>query len=194
MTSLNRSVMCKPPWWFEFCFCRSSWLDCWLVLALYWIILVILLLQPFFFANFGVYPGLPLLVFPIWAVESILESQPRNTTPGKRAEKTCRSRSRLETSNAIPRKSLFHLRPEKINKFEYCNNLWKKTFFITQCGNWKRVFKVICMQCVLYYVYANLYVNLRQGINCYKSLPKYKIIIEDLDSIIQDFKTMRSGL
>ena len=31
----------------------------------YRIILAILLLQPFFFANFGVYPGLPLLVFPL---------------------------------------------------------------------------------------------------------------------------------
>ena len=41
------------------------------------------------------------------------------------------------------------------------------------------------------YVYANLYVSLREGINCYKSLPKHKTIIEDLDNIIQDFKTVR---
>ena len=39
------------------------------------------------------------------------------------------------------------------------------------------------------YVYANLYVNLREGINCKKSLPKHKTIIEDLDNIKQDFKT-----
>ena len=32
-----------------------------------------LLLQPFFFVNFGVYPGLPLLVSPLWGVESVLE-------------------------------------------------------------------------------------------------------------------------
>ena len=41
------------------------------------------------------------------------------------------------------------------------------------------------------YVYANLYVSLREGINCYKSLPKHITIIEDLDNIIQDFKTVR---
>ena len=38
------------------------------------------------------------------------------------------------------------------------------------------------------YVYANLCVNLCEGINCYKSLPKHKTIIEDPDNIIQDFK------
>ena len=44
-------------------------------------------------------------------------------------------------------------------------------------------------------MYANFYINLiREGINCYKSLPKHKIIIEDLDNIIQDFKTVRLGL
>ena len=41
----------------------------------------------------------------------------------------------------------------------------------------------------MWYVYANLYVNLCEGINCYKSLPKQKTIIEDPDNIIQDFKT-----
>ena len=34
--------------------------------------------------------------------------------------------------------------------------------------------------------------GLREGINCYKSLPKHKTIIEDLDNII-DFKTVRLG-
>ena len=43
------------------------------------------------------------------------------------------------------------------------------------------------------YVYANLYVNLREGINCYKSLPKHKTITEDPDNIIQDFKTVSLG-
>ena len=38
----------------------------------------------------------------------------------------------------------------------------------------------------------NLYVNLCEGINFYKSLPQHKTIIEDRD-IIQDFKTVRLG-
>ena len=74
--SLNCSVMCRPPWWFECCFCRSSWIHCWL-LQFYRIIPVNLLLQPFFFINFGVYPGLPLLAFPLWADESVLELRHR---------------------------------------------------------------------------------------------------------------------
>ena len=41
----------------------------------------------------------------------------------------------------------------------------------------------MCVPCV-----CNLYVNLREGINCYKSLPKQKNIIEDLDNIMQILK------
>ena len=41
----------------------------------------------------------------------------------------------------------------------------------------------MCVPCV-----CNLYVNLREGINCYKSLPKQKTIIEDLDNIMQILK------
>ena len=58
-------------------------------LRFYRIILVILLLQPFFFANFGVYPGLPLLVFPVMSRSKCLginrTSQPSSATPGKRS-------------------------------------------------------------------------------------------------------------
>ena len=33
--SLNRSVICKPPWWIDCCFCRSSWIHCLLLLAIW---------------------------------------------------------------------------------------------------------------------------------------------------------------
>ena len=39
------------------------------------------------------------------------------------------SGSRREASNAKSRKSLFHFKAEKVNKFEYCNNLWKQNIF-----------------------------------------------------------------
>ena len=35
VTSLNCSVICTPPWWFESCFCRPSWIHCWLLLSTY---------------------------------------------------------------------------------------------------------------------------------------------------------------
>ena len=81
VTSLNCSVMCKPPWmiWvlFSLFFLRfiagySGY--CW---QFYLIILVNLLLQPFFFIDFVVYPGLPLLVFLLWGVETLLEWRDR---------------------------------------------------------------------------------------------------------------------
>ena len=76
-------------------------------------------------------------------------SQQSSITPGKRAEKTWRRGSRRDASSAKSGKSLFHFKPEKVNKFEYCNNLWKQNIFITQCGNWKCDFRIICMRRVL---------------------------------------------
>ena len=43
------------------------------------------------------------------------------------------------------------------------------------------------------FIKSEPYVNLREGIDWYKSLPKHKTIIKDLDKIIQGFKTV-SGL
>ena len=81
VTSLNCSVMCKPPWmiWVLFSsfflgFIAGYSAYCW---QFYLIILVNLLLQPFFFIDFVVYPGLPLLVFLLWGVETVLEWRDR---------------------------------------------------------------------------------------------------------------------
>ena len=130
MTSLNCSVMCRPPWWFECCFCRSSWIYCWLLLAVLSNYFGHLVTSTFLLCKFR---GLPLLVFPLWAVEGVLELRHRLSQvaqlPGNRAEKTCRSRSRREASNAKSRKSWFYFKPQKVNKFEYCNNLWKQNLF-----------------------------------------------------------------
>ena len=101
---------------------------------------------------------------------------------------TCRSESRREASNAKSRKSIFHFKPEKVNRFEYCDNLWKQNIFITQWGNGKRVFKIICMQCVLCVCKSSC--KFTRG---NKSQPKHKTVIEDLDKIMQDFKTVRLG-
>ena len=74
VTSLNCSVMCRPPWWFECCFCRSSWIHCWLVLAVLSNYFGPLVTSTFLLCKFR---GLPLLVFPLWAVESVLELRHR---------------------------------------------------------------------------------------------------------------------
>ena len=47
------------------CFCRPSWIHCWLLLAVLSDYFGHLVTLTFFFANFGVYPGLPMLVFPL---------------------------------------------------------------------------------------------------------------------------------
>ena len=134
VTSLNCSVICWRPWWFECYIRRSSWIHCWLLLAVLSDYFFISLLQPFFFVNFGVFPGLTLLVFLLWDVESVLEWRDRLSQvaqlPGKgQGLETCWIGSRSEVSNAKSRKSLLHFKPEEINKFEYCNNLWKQHIF-----------------------------------------------------------------
>ena len=114
VTSLNCSVMCTPPWWFECCFCRPSWIHCWLLLA------VLsdychLVTSTFLLCKFWGLPGSTPVSFPVmsrWKCLGIRRSsQPRGTTPGKRAEKTCPRRSRRDGSNAKSRKSLFHFKP-----------------------------------------------------------------------------------
>ena len=113
-------------------FAVSSWIHCWLLLTV----------LSDFFGHRGTstfllckFRGLPGFTpsFPVmsrWKCLGIKRSsQPSSTTPGKRAEKTCRSGSRREARNAKSSKSLFHFKPEKVNKFEYCNDLWKQNIF-----------------------------------------------------------------
>ena len=193
--------MYRPPWWFQCCFCRSSWIHCWLLLAVLSNYFGHLVTSTFLLCKFRGLPGSTPVSFPVmsrWKCLGIkTSSQPSGTTPGKRAEKTYRSGSRREASNAKSRKSLFYFKPEKSNKFEYCNNLWKQNIedlVIIQCGNWKRDFTIICMRCVLFVCKSlSVYINLCEGINYYKSLPKHETIIEKPDNIIQDFKTVRLG-
>ena len=133
VTSLNCSVMCRPAWWFECCFCRSSWIHFWWLLAVLLNYFGPLVTSTFLLCKFVGLPGSTPVSFPVmsrWKSLGIkTSSQPSGTTRGKRAEKTCRSGGWREASNAKSRKSLFYFKPEKVNKFEYCNNLWKQNIF-----------------------------------------------------------------
>ena len=133
VTSLNCSVMSKPPWWFECCFCRSPWIHCWLLLTILSDSYGHLVTLTFLLCKFRDLPGSTPDCVPVMSRLKCLEikrsCQPSSTAPGKRAEKTCRSGSRREAWNAKSRKSLFHFKPEKVNKFEYCNDLWKQNIF-----------------------------------------------------------------
>ena len=126
VTSLNCSVMCKPPWWFECCFCRSSGIHCWLLLAVLSGYFGHLVTSPFLLCKFRGLPGSTPVSFPVTSRWKCLGIK---YTPGNGLKLTCRSGSRREASNSKSRKSLFHFKPEKVNKFEYCNNLWKQNNF-----------------------------------------------------------------
>ena len=115
------------------CFCCPSWIHCWLLLAVLLDYFGHLVTSTFLLCKFRAVPRSSPASFPIMMPLKCLgikrSSQPSSTTTGKRAEKTCRRRSRREANNAKSRKSLFHFQPEKVNKFEYWNNLWKPNIF-----------------------------------------------------------------
>ena len=89
VTSLNCSVMCTPPWWFESCFCRPSWIHCWLLLAVLSDYFGHLVTSTFLLCKFRGLPGSTPVSFPVMGRWKCLwikrSSQPSSTTPWKRA-------------------------------------------------------------------------------------------------------------
>ena len=96
--------MWKPPRWFECYFRRSSWIYCWLLLAVLSDYFGHLVSSTFPLCKFwGLHGSVPdsLPVMKRWKRLGLKRSsQPSRTTFGKRAEKTYRNGSRREASNA----------------------------------------------------------------------------------------------
>ena len=67
VTSLNCSVIGRPPWWYECYFRRSSWIHCWLLLAVLSDYFGHLVTSTFLLCKCRGLPG-PMLVFPSWDV------------------------------------------------------------------------------------------------------------------------------
>ena len=92
------------------------------------------------------------------------------------------------------------LKASKADKSSVCSilNLWKQNIFYNAVRKLKVRLQKNLHALWAMSEYANLLVNvisLRVGnIICYKSLPKHKTVIEDLDNIIQDFKTVTLAL
>ena len=132
VTSLNCSVMCKPPWWFECYFRRSSWIHCWLLLAVLSDYFGQLVPSTFLLCKFrGLLGSTPVsfLVMRRWkclGMKISFYSQVAQL-PGTGWELS--KRKRTWSRNAKSRKGLFHFKAEKGNKFEYCDNLWKQNIF-----------------------------------------------------------------
>ena len=96
--------MWKPPRWFECYFRRSSWIYCWLLLAVLSDYFGHLVSSTFPLCKFwGLHGSVPdsLPVMKRWKRLGLKRSsQPSRTTFGKRAEKTYRNGSRREASNS----------------------------------------------------------------------------------------------
>ena len=110
VTSLNCSVMCKPKWWFECYFRRSSWIHCWLLLAVLSDYFGQLVTSTFLLCKFWGLPGSTPVSFPFmrrWKCLGMNRlSQPRSLR-GRR--KKGRERGSLQPSSTSPGK-----RPEKL--------------------------------------------------------------------------------
>ena len=106
-TSLNCSVMCQPPRWFKCYFRRSSWIHCWLLLAVLSDYFGHLVSSTSILCKFSGLHGSTPDSFPIMRSWRVLDWRDRltqvaqlMTTSGKRSEKTCRNGSRREACNA----------------------------------------------------------------------------------------------
>ena len=132
VTSLNCSVMCKPPWWFECYFRCSSWIHCWSLLAVLSNYFGQLVTSTFLLCKFrGLLGSIPVSfsVMRRWkclGMKISFYSQVAQL-PGTGWELS--KRKRTWSRNAKSRKGLFHFKAEKGNKFEYCDNLWKQNIF-----------------------------------------------------------------
>ena len=73
VTSLNYSVMCRPPWWLECCFCRFSWIYCWLLLAVLSNYFGHLVTSTFLLCKFRGLPGSTPVSFPVMSRWKCLE-------------------------------------------------------------------------------------------------------------------------
>ena len=76
--SLNCSVMCKPPRWFKCYFRRSSWIHCWLLLAVLSDYFGHLLVQPLLFKFWGLHGSTP-ASFPVMRSWRVLDWRHRLT-------------------------------------------------------------------------------------------------------------------
>ena len=104
VTSLDCSVMCKPPWWFECYFGRSSWIHSWLLAAVLSDYFGQLVTSTFRLCKFRGLPGSTSVSFPVMARRRKMKrsSQPSSTTPGKSAEKLAEAKADVKqvTQNA----------------------------------------------------------------------------------------------
>ena len=102
-----------------------------------------------------------LLVFPLGDIERVLEWRDRLSQIAQLLENglrkhTCRSGIRREASKSKSRKSLFHFKPEKVNK-TFRNKTFSKASAETEKAC---LYKIICMQsviCVCKSVHLNLH-------------------------------------
>ena len=85
VTSLNCSVKCKPPWWFDRNFRCSSWIHSWLLVAVLSDYFGQLVTSTFLLCKFRGLPGSSPDCFPVsrrrWKIVSA-----SSTSPGKRTE------------------------------------------------------------------------------------------------------------
>ena len=164
--------MCKPPWWFECYFRRSSWIHCWLLLAVLSDYFGQLVTSTFLLCKFrGLLGSIPVSFPVMWRWKCLgmkisFYSQVAQL-PGTGWELS--KRKRTWSRNAKSRKGLFHFKAEKGNKFEYCDNLWKQNIFHYPVRKLKACLEnnshAVCMEIFMF--------------GCYFGLP-FLLPIEDL--------------
>ena len=113
VTSLNCSVMCKPPWWFECYFRRSSWIHCWLLLAVLSDYFGQLVTWTFLLCKFWGLPG-STPVMRRWKCLGMKRlCHPSCTSLRKRAEKLAKAKTDVKRVSQNPGRVCFILNQKR---------------------------------------------------------------------------------
>ena len=135
------------------CFCCPSWIYCWLLLAVLSDYFGHLVTSTFLLCKFRVVPASTPVSFPVmkrWKCLAIKRSsQPSSITTGKRAEKICQEEANMKRITPNPERIRSIFNQKRWISLNIVITFENQTFFIIQCENWERDFKVICMQCAL---------------------------------------------
>ena len=113
----------------ECCFCRSSWIHCWLLLAFLSDFFGHRGTSTFLLCKFRDLPGSTPDIFS--AVESVLELRDRlnqvTQLPGNGLRKHAEAEADVKRETPNPGRVCSIL--NRKNKFEYCHDLWKQNIF-----------------------------------------------------------------
>ena len=125
------------------CFCCPSWIYCWLLLAVLSDYFGHLVTSTFLLCKFRIVPAsTPVIVFPLWSVESVLQLRDRlsqvASLPGNGQRKYAEEEANMKRITPNPERICSIFYQKRWISLNIVITFENQTFFIIQCENWER--------------------------------------------------------